>query len=212
VAAAATTPRTTSRAPAVEIVEERIDLGTRTLRIARPRDPEELIDVSRFDVDEYMPYWAQLWPSGIALATFLGEEDLTDLRVLELGCGLGLPSIAAALAGAHVLATDWSEDAVVACADNARRNGVEIETLVCSWDDPAPLLTRAPYDLVLAADVLYERRNVEPLLDVLPRLARDVLLAEPGRPYAKGFFESAATAWDVTEPAGRVYRLRPRTA
>jgi predicted nicotinamide N-methyase len=132
---------------------------------------------------------------------------LVGSRVVELGCGLGLPSIAAALGGARVLATDWSQDAVDAAAANAARNGAMIETLVVSWDSPAALLERAPFDLVLAADVLYERRNVEPLLELLPRLAPEVLLAEPGRPYAPTFLERAAATWKVEPLAERVYRL-----
>jgi predicted nicotinamide N-methyase len=191
----------------VELVEEEVDVGGRVLRIARPRDPEQLIDESRFEVDEYMPYWAQLWPSAVALARQVTQCHLAGRLVVEVGCGLGLPSVAAALGGAHVLATDWAEEAVVACADNARRNGVEVETLVCSWDQPQPLLARAPFDLVLAADVLYERRNVEPLLALLPRLAREVLLAEPGRPYAHDFLEGARARWHVEELPDRLYRL-----
>ena len=65
---------------------------------------------------------------------------LHGARTLELGCGLGLPSIAAAIAGGRVLATDWSADAVAMTATNAERNDVEIETLVCCWTAPEPLL------------------------------------------------------------------------
>jgi predicted nicotinamide N-methyase len=196
------------RPPVTELVEEIVDAGPLRLRIARPHDPEQLIDEARFDVDEYMPYWAQLWPAGVALATYIATDcDLVGRRVVELGCGLGLPSIAAALGGAQVLATDWAQDAVDAAAANAARNGVAIEALVVSWDEPAPLLARAPFDLVFAADVLYERRNVEPLLALLPLLTPEVLLAEPGRPYAPAFLERAAAAWHVEPVAGRVYRL-----
>jgi predicted nicotinamide N-methyase len=192
----------------VELVEEEVAVGGRALRIARPVDPEGLIDEARFETDEFMPYWAQLWPSGVALADFVTQCHLAGSRVVELGAGLGLPSIAAALGGASVLATDWAEDSLAVAAANARRNGVEIETLACSWEEPAALLERAPFDLVLAADVLYERRNVEPLLDLLPRLAPQVLLAEPGRPYARSFLDGARARWTVEEPAGRIHRMR----
>lgn len=191
----------------MELVDEEIDLGPVTLRITRPRDPEELIDEARFDVDEYMPYWAQLWPTGVALARHVTQCHLEGLRVLELGCGLGLPSIAAALGGADVLATDWSQDAVDAAVANAARNDAVLEALVASWDDPAPLLARAPFDLVLAADVLYEQRNVEPLLALLPRLGGEVLLADPGRPFAPAFLERAAATWSIDPVTERVYRL-----
>ena len=76
--------------------------------------------------------------------------------------------VAAALAGGRVLATDWSEAAVAMTERNAERNDAAVETLVCSWTAPAPLLEHAPWDLVLASDVLYEARNGEVLLDLLP--------------------------------------------
>ena len=106
---------------------------------------------------------------------------LRGARVLELGCGLGLPSVAAALAGGRVLATDWSEQAVEMVRLNAARNGATLDALVCRWEEPAELLARGPWDLVLAADVLYERRNVAPLLKLLEELACETWLADPGR-------------------------------
>ena len=66
-----------------------------------------------------MPYWAELWPSGLALADYVATLDLAGRRVLELGCGLALPSFAAALGGADVLATDWAPEAL--CARRGER-------------------------------------------------------------------------------------------
>ena len=99
--------------------EERIVVAGRELLIARPDDPESLIDEERFAADEFMPYWAELWPSGLALADYVATLDLAGRRVLELGCGLALPSFAAALGGADVLATDWAPDALSLVAANA---------------------------------------------------------------------------------------------
>ena len=93
--------------------------------------------------------------------------------MLELGCGLGLPSLAAALGGARVLATDRSADALAFAGANAAQNGVTVQTAVCAWAEPAPLLARAPWDLVLAADVLYGQRDVDELTALLPRLVED---------------------------------------
>ena len=80
-----------------------------------------------------------------------------------------------------MLATDWSAEAVAMTAANAERNDAAVETLVCSWTAPEPLLARAPWDLVLASDVLYEARNGDVLLELLPRLGPEVWLADPGR-------------------------------
>src|SRR5215218_2711368 len=143
-----------------DVVEEVVPLYGRDLRLLRPRDAEALLDEEAFEREEFLPYWAELWPSSLALARVIGGRALRGARTLELGCGLGLPSIAAALAGGRVLATDWSSAAIDMTAVNAERNGARLETLVCSWTEPAPLLERAPFDLVLAADVLYEQRNV----------------------------------------------------
>jgi predicted nicotinamide N-methyase len=181
-----------------DVVEEVVALDGRDLRLLRPRDAEALLDEHAFEHEEFLPYWAELWPSSLALARTLAGRALRGARTLELGCGLGLPSIAAALAGGRVLATDWSPDAVAMTRANAERNDAELETLVCSWTDPEPLVERAPWDLVLASDVLYEARNADALLALLPRLGREVWLADPGRPPAARFLAEAARDWTIT--------------
>jgi predicted nicotinamide N-methyase len=194
----------------VDIVEETVALPGRTLTLLRPRDTEALIDEAAFARNEFLPYWGELWPSGLELAALLAERPLAGVRVLELGCGLGVASIAAALAGAEVLATDWAEDAIPLVRENAARNGAPVEVALADWADPAPLLERAPWPLVVAADVLYEQRNGELLLELLPRLVDEgeVLLADPGRPFARSFRERARETWTVTQVADRVWSLR----
>jgi predicted nicotinamide N-methyase len=201
-----------------DVVEEVIPLAGHELRLLRPRDAEALLDEHAFEHEEYLPYWAELWPSALALARMVGVQALKGARTLELGCGLGLPSIAAALAGGRVLATDWSKEAIAMTAANAERNDVALETLVCSWTAPAPLLERAPWDLVIASDVLYEARNADALLKLLPRLGRSVWLADPGRKPAERFLEAARAMWTIDERRvpelanGAVYRLRQPVA
>ena len=185
----------------VELVEETVRAGSLTLEILRPPDPAALIDVERFKEEEYMPYWAELWASGRALAAAVADRDVNGLAVLELGCGLGVPSIAAALGGAKVLAVDWAPEALEVTKQNAERNGASIETLRADWSKPEPLLARAPFDLVLCADVLYETRNVDALLELLPKLTSEVLLGEPGRSTAGRFFELAERDWEIGREA-----------
>jgi predicted nicotinamide N-methyase len=189
--------------------EERIVVAGRQLLITRPDNPESLIDEERFDEDEFMPYWAELWASGVALAAAVAARDVQGLRVLELGCGLGLPSIAAALGGAEVLATDWAPEALDVTRRNAERNGARVETLLADWSQPTALVERAPFDLVLCADVLYEPRNVDALLELLPQLTAEVLLGEPGRATAARFFEGAEERWLIGRE-GEVSVLRAR--
>lgn len=181
----------------LQLVEETVAAGGRPLAVLRPRDAEELIDEEAFEREEFLPYWAELWPSAVALAQTISALPVAGRRVVELGCGLALPGLAAAAAGAHVLVTDWSPDAVSLAAVNARRNGLQLETAVVAWERPEPLLERAPWDLVLASDVLYERRHVPLLLDLLPRLTDEVLVADPGRPPLAEFIEGAEAEWKV---------------
>jgi predicted nicotinamide N-methyase len=176
---------------------EIVVVSGRDLTIARPADSEALLDEAAFERDEFMPYWAELWPSARALARRVGSRALRGARVLELGCGLGLPSIAAALAGGRVLATDWSPDAIDFTERNAAANDARLQTAVASWDDTAALVARGPWDLVIGSDLLYEPRNVALVLDVLETVADHAIIADPGRPASVEFEASAASSWDV---------------
>jgi predicted nicotinamide N-methyase len=200
------------------VIAERIALPGGEVEVVRPPDAEALISEESFEHEEFLPYWAELWASAVALAHDVSLRALSGRPTLELGCGLGLPSIAAARAGGRVLATDWSPDAVRATAANAERNGVELETMECSWAEPDAIVERAPWPLVLASDVLYEARNVELLLSLLPRLVDDsglVLLADPGRVPAERFLAAAPergwTLRSVASPRAKrvlIHRLR----
>ncbi len=202
-----------------DLTRSTIDVPGGRIDLVHPRGAMEVLYEQNFDADEeYPPYWAELWPSGVALARAVAAARPAGARVLELGCGLGLPSIAAAMAGGHVLATDRSADALAFTAYNARLNGTSLEVGVCSWADPGSVLARGPWDLVLAADVLYRHGGLDDLADLLPRLVGgtgQVWVADPGRPPAAGFLEDC-TRWarisrdDPVDPRVTVHRLRPR--
>ncbi len=157
--------------------------------------------------------------------------------MLELGCGLALPSFAAALAGADVLATDWAPEALELVASNAAANGLRVATALVDWHAAAPgALPQfgvgsaasarrggqgagdGAFDVVLAADVLYEERNAVPLLDLLNAALSPegvALIADPGRRHAPAFFEKAAAAgWSIEDaaapelPSGSIATLR----
>lgn len=197
-------------------VEEQIEVGRRTLALLRPRDVDSLLDEEAFAVDEFIPYWADLWPSGVALARYVAALDLSGSRVLELGCGLGLPSLAAACGGADVTATDWAPAAVALLRRNALRNGLQLRAKPLRWEERRAIAGET-FDLVLAADVLYEARHAAPLLALLERVvgpAGEAIVADPGRRHAAGFFDEAASAWaievipDASIPGGAIRRLR----
>jgi predicted nicotinamide N-methyase len=163
------------------------------LSLLRPVSPDALLDEEAFARDEFLPYWAELWPAATALAAAL--PAVAGLRVVELGCGLGLPSLVAAARGAEVTATDWAAEAVELLRENAARNGLAVHAEVRDWREPWP----ERFDLALAADVLYERRNVEPLLERLRELAPVAYVGLAGRPYEAEFLRKAGSVVEVAE-------------
>lgn len=204
----------------MDTVREDVKLGDHLapLRIERPASSETLIDDARFDTqDEYLPYWAELWPSAVTLARWVAGAPLRGTRVLELGCGLGLPSLAAARGGAKVIAADWAPEAIAAVQRNAELNDVALQGLTADWRDADAFVALGPFDVVLAADVLYETRHTQPLLDLLQRLrAPRVVLTDPSRATAAPFLAAAACEHTITStadpqrPAVRLHELLRR--
>ena len=99
----------------------------------------EEVDPVTFAEDERLPYWAELWPSSVALAHYTAQcLDMSGQRVLELGCGLGLVGVVAALQGARVLCTDYEPDALAFARHNARCNASRgIRFRLVDWRQPA---------------------------------------------------------------------------
>lgn len=169
-----------------------VDVGTGTLKIARPAFPDRLLDLESvhqaFEKDEYMPYWATLWP----VAKFLASEIMNrswpaGLSAIEIGCGLGLPGIAALKRGADVLFTDYDETALKFVRTNCSLNGFSgVRTALLDWREPHD----RTYDLVIASDLIYERRNVEPVITMLNSMLAaggTALVADQDRPYRENF-------------------------
>jgi predicted nicotinamide N-methyase len=167
------------------------------LQLLQPEQYADLPDNGAVEWAPLLPYWSVLWRSGVELAGEAEDAALEGMSVVELGCGLAAPSIAAARAGASVLATDVDDEALELVPRNARLNGVTVETALVDWGEPDELVARGPFDLVLAADVLYERPAAAQLLALLPRLAPVAWLADPGRPAADAFLEQARARWRV---------------
>jgi predicted nicotinamide N-methyase len=195
----------------MSFVHQRISLPGGDLVLVQPREAAELPDDGPVEWAPLVPYWAVLWRSGLALARELAGERLDGLRVIELGCGLGVPSLVAARAGASVLATDEDAEGLRLLERNARENGLAVETARIEWEAADDLVAREPFDLVIAADVLYEEAAVALLLSLLPRLGSEVLLADPGRSVARGFFEQASRNWSIASEIRdgiEIHRLR----
>jgi predicted nicotinamide N-methyase len=178
---------------------------------------------SAFDSDEYMPYWTDLWPASRMLAkVILREAWPPGQEALEVGCGLGLPGIAALACGLRVTFTDYDATALRFAADNARRNGfTDFRVRQLDWRYPPEDLR---VSLVLAADLIYELRNVDPLVQLLKKILApggQCLLTDQDRVPAVSLRESLARhglrfTTQLTragEPGGRrvkgtLYRIR----
>lgn len=171
-------------------------------------DPDAMLDgltQEEFDrTDERMPYFALVWPSADALiARVLSGPCLDGQRVLDLGCGLGVCGLAAARLGADVTFFDWEPRAIEIVQASVERQpvpGTQIQYAVGDWRQPPPL---GPFDLILGADVLYERRNAPAVAAFLAghlKPGAEAWIADPGRPQAGPFPELAAQAG--LEPLG----------
>jgi predicted nicotinamide N-methyase len=174
-----------------------VTLGGERIALEKPRNPDDLISEADFARDERLPYWADLWPAAVVLADHLLTERRLmgevshHPRALELGCGIGLVTIAAMRAGYDVVATDYYEDALLFAARNAwRANGREPAVRMVDWRAvPDDLGT---YDLILAADVLYERPHATLISALLARaLSPDgrALISDQGRVALQEFLD-----------------------
>ena len=171
------------------------------LRLVQPVDFDALLDAAAGDPEQNLPYWAEIWPSGIALADELLERPqlVRGQRVLEIGSGSGVTAGVALLVGAELTVADYSPESLLLCRYNALINsGREPDALQINWRDPSDELRRragSGFPVVLAGDVLYESRDIEPLLDLVEWLVAPeglFWLAEPGRNVAERYIERAA--------------------
>jgi ETFB lysine methyltransferase len=166
-----------------------------TYSILKPANADDLIREEDFVKDERLPYWADVWPSSIVLAEKLLELDGAGRTALELGCGVGLSTLAATSAGFEVLSTDYYEDALDVTRANVFRNlGTTARTRLVDWRHfPEDL---GSFDFVFASDVLYEQEYAELLPVILDRLLAAggiALIADPGRVAAPTFVEACAS-------------------
>jgi ETFB lysine methyltransferase len=177
-----------------ELAHTELVIGGHRYEMLRPRNVDELISEEDFAIDERIPYWADCWPSSRVLAEHVAELPGRGQRLLELGCGIGLVSVAAAGGGFDVLATDYYGDALEFTAANAERHALSnVDTRLVDWRKlPDDLGT---FDVVAASDVLYESPQAS---QVAAALARTIapgglgLVSDPGRRTAVVFAEECA--------------------
>ncbi len=180
----------------IETVQEIFRFDTCTFQLKRVKNLDALVDQvddATFAKDERLPYWAELWPSAIALSRFIVSHGnwFSNKSVLELGCGLGLTSLALAHSKpSRLLITDYEKDALTLSAENFILNGLTPPgSAILDWREPDIDET---FDVIVASDILYEERFFRPVIQLLSQLLKPegtFVLAEPGRPIAQSFFE-----------------------
>ncbi|MGZ3654775.1 MAG: class I SAM-dependent methyltransferase [Bdellovibrionota bacterium] len=148
------------------------------------------------------PYFGVVWPAGRALARIMGREGerWRGREVLEIGCGLALPSIVLSRAGALVTATDLHPDVPVFLDHNRARNrspGPDYPFL--DWRASRSL---PPAELLIGSDIVYDRVQPEQLVKFLRELPtwNEAVFTDPGRPYWETFVNSVkGQPWNPRE-------------
>jgi predicted nicotinamide N-methyase len=154
-------------------LREEVVIAGQSWIMTRPDESHRLLDHpfvrTAFAADEYLPYWAELWPAARMLAKAILQEPWnTGTEALEIGCGLGLPGVVALSKGLRVTFSDYDATALRFAADNARLNGFEeFRTLQMDWRHPPADLC---VQVLLASDLIYEQRHVEPLVTLIRKV------------------------------------------
>lgn len=166
---------------AIRDLDEAIDLVCDSLTTEEQKDPF---------AEDLCPYFGILWPAAEALAIFLNDHPklIKNKKVLELGCGLGFPSLVASHLGAEVLATDFHPDVEEYFTRNCRHSSVSCSYKRLNWRQDKESLDQ--FDVVMGSDVLYESNHASEVAQGLIRFLRPsgkILLSDPGRNYLQPF-------------------------
>jgi predicted nicotinamide N-methyase len=197
-------------------------IGGRAFELTWPANVDALLDLpethARFERDEYMPYWAQPWPASVLLAeAVLGGEAGNGRSAVEIGCGVGLVSLAASAAGWSVVASDYDSDATAFAALNGERN--QLALAGTSQVDYRQPLGKPAFDCVLGADLVYERRKCQPVAAWIASALKpggQAMVSDPNRSAGDSFPECAAEVGltvetenvETTHPEGLIIRGR----
>ncbi|CUS97328.1 class I SAM-dependent methyltransferase [Candidatus Kryptobacter tengchongensis] len=176
----------------------RFEVLNRTILIESPlgsADYTMAVDdvIEKYSTGDKIPFWIEVWPSAIVLAEFiLGSDEFSNKKVLELGCGLGLTSVALGLKNAVLTVTDYEMMALQYARKNYIRNiGSEKNAKFVYLDWRHPTISEK-FDFVIGADIIYERNLFDSLINVLKiTMTTESIcyLADPNRSIAFEFFE-----------------------
>lgn len=167
----------------------------KTFTLAQPSDPDAFLEdpdvLEAHRRDDYMPYWAYLWPAAKSMSPLiLGLPGWpTGSSVLEVGSGIGLVGIVAASKSWDVTLSDYDETSLVLAQHNARLNGITLDAIRLDWRDPPD----RRFDNIIACDVLYEEQTHAPILGLLDSMLGhgEAWIGDPGRTHLPAFYKAA---------------------
>lgn len=178
-------------------------LGDKTYVLEVIRDLDEAIDLICAEMkpeeklnpfaEDLCPYFGILWSAAEGLSEYLAcyPELVKNKTVLELGCGLGLPSMVATHLGAKVLATDFHPDVEEYFLRNCRHSSLYCDYRRLNWRESTDDIGK--FDVVLGSDVLYESKHPKEVALGLLRFLKPggtILLSDPGRAYLQSFLKA----------------------
>lgn len=181
------------------------NFGKYTIKLNQVKNVDKLVDEitdDEFNQDERLPYWAEVWPSALALAEYIINNQiyLKNRKVLELGCGIGLVGIAATHANAKVTFSDYEKEALEFTKQNYFLNfQSQADTILLDWRNPE---LKKTFEIILAADILYEKRFLTPVYNTIRKLLSangKLYIAEPDRTIAKPFFEMMKKGFELKD-------------
>lgn len=167
-----------------------------------PQKPDAFLDdpevIAANRRDDYMPYWATLWPGAKIMARLMDRAPWSrDQEILELGAGVGLVGLASMALGQRVVFSDYDPVAAQVCRYNAVRNGFAApETMVLDWRTPP----ERQFPAIVGCEVTYDPKLHDALLNTLQKmLAPDGVcwLGDPGRFWSRQFFSKACEHFRV---------------
>lgn len=141
------------------------------------------------------PISGMLWPSGVVLAGIISQLSLANLRILEVGCGIGLASLVASSRGANITACDYHPLTPTLLIENETLNNLpHICYFHGNWHKP--ITNKGVYDLIIGSDLLYDKDNLDILATFINcHLAKkgQVIMIEPPRKLTKKFVKIMST-------------------
>ncbi|MFT6398010.1 MAG: putative nicotinamide N-methyase [Bradymonadia bacterium] len=175
--------------PAVQYEHHSLRLGNFEIHLRTLLDRNQLEDGEAEFVDGVSAAsWSLsgvVWPSGMALAQLMLDYDIEGKRILEIGCGIALPSLVLGQRSADITATDNNAAAGRFLLDNTERNGARAIPFECAeWNQSGRETGLGRFDVIIASDVLYEPDHAADLCDFLEAHATptaEFLMVDPRR-------------------------------